>query len=261
MLVDSSPARQTNFPYMIRSFLVLSLIVVALTAQAQETKNEKVKTVARPNIPGSFIVDFGFNQAIHKPENFKQDFWGSRTCNLYYQYGLRIGRSHFSVNPAIGMSLERFKFDNNYMLFDAEEPTGAPRFEHYALVPAAPYFTPEIKKVMLIANYIEMPLEIRFDTKPEDIARSFNFALGGRIGVLFDSDQKVKYREDDQWKKSKNKEDWGLNLLRYGVYTRIGIGGFNFFGFYNLSPLFQKNVGPDNTTMNTYTFGISVNGF
>ena len=114
---------------------------------------------------------------------------------------------------------------------------------------------------MLIANYVEMPLEIRFDTKPEDIGRSFNFALGGRIGVLFDSDQKVKYREDDQWKKSKNKENWGLNFLRYGVYTRIGIGGFNVFGFYNLSTLYEPNKAPDLTKMNTYTFGISVNGF
>jgi len=244
---------------MSRALLPVLLIVVSLVAQAQE-KDEKVKTVARPNIPGSFIVDFGFNQPINKPTDFVLDFWGSRTVNLYYQYPIRLGRSHFSINPAIGMSLERFKFDNNYMLYDPDEAAGTPRVEHYTLVPGSNFF-PEIKKIMLITNYVEMPLEVRFDTKPEDIARSFNWALGGRIGVLFDSDQKVKYREDSQWKKSKDKENWGLNFLRYGVYTRVGIGGFNFFGFYNLSPLFEKGMGPQDTKMNTYTFGISVNGF
>jgi hypothetical protein len=115
--------------------------------------------------------------------------------------------------------------------------------------------------VMLIANYVEVPLEIRFDTKPEDLGRSINFALGGRIGVLFDSQQKIKYHEDGQWKRLKDKQDWGLNFLRYGAYTRIGIGAFNIFGFYNLSTLFEANKGPENTKMNTFTLGISINGF
>ena len=244
---------------MTRTSILILFITVSYFASGQD-KDPKVKTVARPNIPGSFIVDFGFNQPIMEPQDFELDFWGSRTANLYYQYSFRLGRSHFSINPAIGLSMERFKFDNAYMLYDPAEISAALRVEHYTMVPSSNFY-PEVKKVMLIANYLEMPLELRFDTKPEDIARSFNFALGGRIGILFDSDQKVKYREDEQWKKAKNKEDWGLSFLRYGVYTRIGIGGFNLFGFYNLSPLFEPNMGPGNTTMNTYTFGISVNGF
>jgi hypothetical protein len=238
-------------------FVLLTFTVGVVHAQQAE---QKVKTAARPNIPGSFIIDFGFNQPINEPANFDNDFWGSRTVNLYYQYPIRFGRSHFSFNPAIGLSLERWKFKNQYMLYDPDEPTAAVRVERYSLVPGVDFF-PEIKKIMLITNYVEAPIEIRFDTKPEDISRSINFALGGRIGVLFDSQQKVKYREDEQWKKSKQKEDWGLNFLRYGVYTRIGVGGFNLFGFYNLTPLFEEGKGPDATLMNTYTFGISVNGF
>lgn len=251
------PSKSTAF--ITRYFLLLLLILISATAEAQESK-ENVKVVARPNIPGSFIVDFGFNQPLGQPAEFVADWWGSRTCNLYYQYPIRFGRSHFSLNPALGLSLERFKFKNNHMLVDPDEAANVERVEQYSLVPASNFF-PNVKKVMLISNYLEMPLEIRFDTKPEDIARSFNFAVGGRIGVLFDADQKIKYREDEQWKKSKDKEDWGLNLLRYGVYTRIGIGGFNVFGFYNLSPMFQTDKAPGNTNMNTYTFGISVNGF
>ena len=59
----------------------------------------------------------------------------------------------------------------------------------------------------------------------------------------------------------KDKQNFGLNFLRYGVYTRIGIGAFNIFGFYNLSTLFDPDKGPENTKMNTFTVGISINGF
>lgn len=243
---------------MTRFLTALLLAGVSFSIQAQDSS--KVRTVARPNIPGSFMVDFGLNGVINPPTNFEYGIWGSRTANFYYQYPIRFGRSKFSFNPGVGVSLERFKLKNNYILVDPAEPAGTDPVEKYVLVPGETFY-PDIKKAMLIANYVEVPLEIRFDTKPEDIARSFNFALGARVGVLFDSQQKVKYREDDQWKKSKNKEDWGLNFLRYGAYTRIGIGAFNIFGFYNLSPLFAPNMGPEDTKMNTYTFGISINGF
>ncbi len=238
---------------MSRSLLVLfSLFFLSFSVFAQE----KPHKAARPNIPGSFMVDFGFNQGIRKPENFSQAFLGSRTLNLYYQYPIRIGRSKFSFNPGIGASMERWKFKNNAILVDTSNNST----DEFLLASGAILFK-GIKKSMLIANYVEIPLEFRFDTTPEDIARSFNIAIGGRIGYLFDSKMKVKYKEDGETKILKNKENLGLTQLRYGVYSRIGVGGFNIFGFYNLTPLFEKGKGPDQTTMTHYTVGISINGF
>jgi hypothetical protein len=250
---------------MSRVVVVLVLLIIGVSfsanAQAQDQESTKPRTVARPNIPGSFIIDFGLNGSFIAPTDWEYGVWGSRTANFYYQYPLRFGRSKFSFNPGIGVSLERWKFDNKYVLRDLPESPLVDPIEAYTLVPGVPTYYPEIKKVMLITNYVDVPLEFRFDTKPEDMARSFNFALGGRIGYLFDSQQKVKYKENSQWKKDKDKQDWGLSMLRYGVYTRIGIGAFNIFGFYNLSPMFRPNMGPDNTKMNTFTAGISLNGF
>ena len=238
---------------MSRSLLVLfSLFFLSFSVFAQE----KPPKAARPNIPGSFMIDFGFNRGIQKPENFSQAFLGSRTLNLYYQYPIRIGRSHFSFNPGIGASMERWKFKNQYVIADKTDD----QQDQFLLYPGTDFFK-GIKKSMLIANYVEVPLEFRFDTAPEDLGRSFNFALGGRIGYLFDSKMKVKYKEDGETKISKNKENLGLTQLRYGVYSRIGVGSFNIFGFYNLTPLFEKGKGPDQTTMTHYTIGISINGF
>ncbi len=250
---------------MIRSLSVLfSLFFVSFSLFAQEIPAVQEKHVAkaksakaaRPNIPGSFMIDFGFNRGIKSPNNFSQGFWGSRTVNMYYQYPIRMGRSHFSFNPGVGGSFERWLFKNDYVLAD----TVGGAVGEFSLVSGSTYFA-GIKKSMLVANYVEIPLEFRFDTAPEDIARSFNIAIGGRVGYLFDSKMKVKYREDSETKIMKDKQNLGLSQFRFGVYSRIGIGSFNFFGFYNLTPLFEAGKGPDQTTMNSVTFGISINGF
>lgn len=245
-------------------FALLTLFFVSFSLFAQEspvvqqkpTVQAKPVKAARPNIPGSFMIDFGFNQGIKKPSNFSQGFWGSRTVNMYYQYPLRMGRSNFSFNPGIGGSFERWLFTNDYVLAD----TATNSIGQFSLVPGKTFFE-GIKKSMLVTNYVEVPLEFRFDTTPEDIARSFNVAFGGRVGYLFDSKMKVKYRDDSETKIMKDKQNLGLSQFRFAVYTRIGVGAFNIFGFYNLTPLFEAGKGPDQTTMNSYTVGISINGF
>jgi hypothetical protein len=241
-----------NSTIMTRSVSVLLLLLFASISLIAQ---EKVKKVARPDIPGSFILDFGFNRGSHVPANFKQSFWGARTINLYYQYPIRILKSHFSVNPGIGSSFERFKLTNAYTLNPTHNDDGT-----YSLVSASDLHVGSYKS-MIVTNYFEIPIDLRFDTNPEDRARSFSVAVGGRVGVLYDGFTKIKYKEEGIVKEIKDKQDHGLNKFRYGIYGRIGGGAFNFFTFYNLSPYFTNNKGPDRTTMNTLTIGISVNGF
>lgn len=236
---------------MIRSVFVLLLcLFCAEIAQAQEKKK-----IARPDLPGSFIFDFGFNRGRKIPANFSQGFWGSRTVNFYYQYPIRFGRTKFSFVPAIGLSLERFKLVNDYTLNNVKDPDGT-----FNLVPANPLY-PGTYKSMIVTNYFEVPVGFRFDTHPEDISRSVSFTAGGRVGILYDAFTKVTYNQDGETKTIKDKQMHGLNQFRYGLYSRFGIGGFNFFYFYNLSPYFAKNKGPQSTIMNTYTIGISISGF
>jgi hypothetical protein len=255
----------------VRASALLILVLIASSSLAQTT----AKTKARPNIPGSFIVDFGLNGTLNSPAAWKQTLFGSRTANLYYQYPLRFGRSRFSFNPGLGLSLERFKWKTFVILNNPVEANANAQIEKYEFAAAASKY-PGSKKRMFVNNYLEVPIELRFDTKPEDVSRSLNFAIGARAGWLYDSFLKVKYKEDGQWKKIKDKQDWGVTQFRYGVYTRFGIGAFNIFMFYNLTPLFQKDKGPYNddmlpdgtlvsgatgTTMQTFTAGISINGF
>ena len=240
------------------------LIATSLPALAQ-TETPKKAVSRRPDIPGAFVLEFGFNQDISAPDQFSLNFWGSRTANFYYQYEWRILKSSFSVVPGIGFSLERYKFNNDH--FVAQDPDD---FNSIIMVPPADGGFVGVKKSMLATNYFEVPLELRFNTKPEDPARSFKISVGGRIGFLFDSFDKIKYKEDGELKKVKNKDNFNLNTLRYGLTGRIGIGAFSVFYYYNLTPLFKEGKGlsdipatgdPVKNDFNTWTIGISLASF
>jgi hypothetical protein len=247
--------------YKFSAFVFLSLVTSAVFAQTETPK----KVSRRPDIPGTFALEFGFNQDLSGPDQFSLGFFGSRTVNLYYQYDFRILNSSFSFVPGIGLSLERFKFTNDNTLgYNGTD------LQSIVMVPPADAGFPNIRKSQLITNYVDVPVEIRYSTKPDDPARSFKISVGGRIGYMYDSFTKIKYKEDSEVKKLKDKQDFNLNKFRYGLTARIGVGNFSLFGYYNLSPLFEEGKGlsdilsPDTSVKNdfsTLTIGISLASF
>ncbi|SHH66885.1 Outer membrane protein beta-barrel domain-containing protein [Chryseolinea serpens] len=239
--------------------VLLSGISIGAFSQAATTTK---KTTARPDIPGAFVLELGLNRALSAPSEFKQGLWGSRTINFYYQYEFRILKSQFSFVPGVGFSLERYKLTNNYVLDYTSTNATTP-----SLIPPGNTGIPNIKRSQIITNYFEVPLELRWTLNPEDPARSFKVGVGGRVGYLFDSFTKVKYSENGETKKFKDKQDFNLNKFRYGITGRIGIGNFSLFGYYNLTPLFEKDKGlkdANSSTFNnfsTMTIGISLASF
>jgi hypothetical protein len=242
---------------MIKLASIAILVATSLSALAQ-TAEPGPKKYNRPDIPGTFVLELGVNSALSAPSSWSLGLWGSRTLNVYYQYDIRILHSKFSLVPGIGFSLERYKFKNGATLaFDAEDSLKL-------LTPAESGIT-GIKRSQLVTNYFEVPLELRFSTNPDDPARSFKIGVGGRIGYLYDSFSKLKYKQDGETRVLKDKQSWNLNKLRYGVFGRIGFGNFNLFGYYNLSPLFKEGKGLNEKDVvndfQTMTVGISLSSF
>lgn len=228
-------------------------------------QTETVRKVSRrPDIPGTFAMELGFNFDLSAPDEFNLGFWGSRTFNLYYQYEFRILKSSFSFVPGIGLSLERFKFSNSYTI---DQDPNDPR--SILMIPPSDSGYPNIKKSQLITNYIDVPVEIRYSTNPDDPARSFKVSFGGRIGYMYDSFTKIKYKENSDVKKIKDKQDFNLSKLRYGLTARLGIGNFSLFGYYNLTPLFEEGEGVSDIStsgavkndFSTITIGVSLASF
>lgn len=241
-------------------YLSLGLFLLSIPAFAQESTTKPAKSYARPDIPGTFVVELGFNRPFDRPVNFNIGLWGSRTLNIYYQYEIRILKSKFSFVPGIGFGLERYKFTNNYILINNNDNTSS-------LVPAGQPGYPGTKKSQLITDYFDIPLELRFSTRPEDPTKSFKVSIGGRVGYLFDSYTKIKYDDNGETKKFKSHQSFNLNNFRYGLQARIGVGNFSIFGYYNLSPLFKNGKDPSpsannvTTSMKNFTIGISLSSF
>ena len=240
------------------SLVVFIALAIPALSQSNDNSTEKKKT-GRPDIPGTFVVELGLNRAPGAPSNFATGFWGSRTVNVYYQYDIRILKSRFSLVPGIGVSLERFKFKNFRTL----------GYENDSLKLLLPNeLTPELpsmRKSQLITNYVDLPVEIKYMSRPEDPARSFKASIGGRIGYMYDRFTKIKYDNDGDLYKAKNKQDWNLNRLRYGVFGKVGLGNFSLFGYYNMTNLFKNGKGPaqDHQIKDfaTFTVGISLSSF
>lgn len=238
---------------------ILLLTAISFTAISQDS--EPKKSFARPDIPGIFTVELGLNRGLDAPDNFDLGLWGSRTVNIYYQYEIRILKSKFSLVPGIGLSLERFKFRNGHVISYSDS-----RDSITLLSPSeTANQLPGLRKTQLITNFIDVPVELRYSSKPDDPARSFKIAVGARIGYMYDAFSKLKYKADGEIKQLKDKQNFNLNRIRYGISGKIGIGNFSLFGYYNLSPLFEEGKGFYSNGVandfNTMTVGISLAAF
>ena len=267
-----------------RIFCTVVLAALASIAAAQETPptpEVQPKKVVRPDIPGTFSLEFGFNRMTERPNRLNYGFWGSRTLNIYYQYDLRLFKSKFSLHPGLGVGMERFK------LQDFQQPNGNgtttsrriaaltldelgnTRFADAVFViydgdslnSINTSLTYSTKKSMMIANYLDIPLELRFTTNPDNPNRSFRFAVFGRVGVLFDSGNKIKYNDDGENRVMKNKQRFNLSPIRYSAGVKFGIGAFQVFGYYNINTLWEAGRGPDQTEARSYTIGLSLAAF
>jgi hypothetical protein len=245
---------------MIKKFLFLIFLSVLSTAVVAQVNNSSVeKKKGRPNIPGTFAIDLGFNFPSEK-ENFNTNVFGSRTLNIYYYYDYQLGKSKFSAHGGIGLGLERYKFNNNRTLGYIAGPDSP--YDTLRMVRAESIIgTNKIKRSGLITNYVDIPVELRYSSNPDDPARSFKVSLGFKVGILYDSFTKIKYSQDGETKKLKNKQNYNINPFRYGVTLKVGAGSFSMFGYYSLTPIFKDKKGPDSAEITNFTIGVSLAAF
>ncbi|MBL3658897.1 porin family protein [Fulvivirga sediminis] len=227
----------------------------------KETPSERLQPMkirnraARPDIPGSLILNIGWNILQDNSEELEISTLGSRTFEMYYLYDMPLGNSGFEIRPGIGIGVDKFKFDKKVTIDQSVNANGD---TEVSTVPLSDDW--DVAKSQLASSYVDIPLEIRFFANPDDKRRSFNVSVGGKIGVRFSSHTKVKYSHEDENAKLKIKKDFGLNRFRYGLTGRLGIGGFNLFYYQSLSPLFDDGpAGTDDATK--ITVGLTFTAF
>lgn len=228
---------------------IIALVMLGNIAKAQ-----------RPDLPGALIVDIGANNWGSSPDNLRLNTFESKTVNITYFYDLPIGDSKFTFTPGIGLGLEKYSFKDNYSLTSSLDAANQLIVAPTLLSDNIPNVL-EFGKSKMGMNYVDIPLELRFYSRKNQYSRGFRAAIGARVGILYSSFTKYKYEDEVGVNHMvKNRADYGINNIRYGVQGRVGFGGISLFGYYELSDKFDiAPVGGENTR--TLTFGISLTGF
>lgn len=234
------------------STIIFAIILSVSSAFAQEEEVAE-KTKRKPQ--DRLVAELFFDQLINKPEGLGIKGF-SRGFNMYFTYDVPLGKSNFSVAPGVGIgtsnyfmnkSLDYTSFGDTIKFVDFGDST---RF----------------KKNKIGLTYLDIPVEIRFRSKPNKNNKSWKIAAGFKFGVLLANKWKYRGQEfrdgnvnirEGQQVKFKEFNIPNLERLRYGVTLRGGYGPLNLFVYYGLSNLFDKNLGPG---MNTIQAGISITG-
>lgn len=105
------------------------------------------------------------------------------------------------------------------------------------------------------ANYIEIPLELRFRTKGY---QHFKFMIGGKIGYRLNSLTKEVHKINGKRYTTKNYNFPDANPLRYGATVRIGMRNWAIYGAYYFSPLFTHK---ESVELYPFSMGITLSLF
>lgn len=210
---------------------------------------------ARPDLPGTLRLDFGFNFLQNEPSNMGIGFFGSKVFNIAYIKDIQLGDSKVSIHPGIGLGLEKYSFSSNVTLVSSfsQGQRSSVNVVNLASIYGA---SSEFDKTKLAVNYIDVPLEFRYRIG-NDIDRGLMVGFGGKVGFLYSAHTKVSYSRADENFSVKTKDQFELNRFRYGITGRVGTPGFSGWYYYGLNTLFKDGKGPQGTEATQFMAGIS----
>ena len=191
-------------------------------------------------------VGFGFN-------GFLTDYWSSSlnpgeeyfdintTKSIAWNFflpdvSLKITRN-IGLVSTLGLTLNNYHFDNNNSIIK----------DNYGVIgPLYPAPGVNYKKSKLNAGYATIPVVLEFQIPVNGSSRKNVYVSGGVIGaVKLWSKTKVVWHDNGGKHKKKEKDDFSLNVLRWGATARAGYRDFQVYGTTYFTQMFEKGKGPE----------------
>jgi hypothetical protein len=189
------------------------------------------------------VIDLNATNWAHNIPGLKTKAYG-RGIGVYFMWDFQIKKSFFSIAPGLGVSNANV-YHRSQMMDTAS--TG---------ITFAPLTNPENYTVnKLTTTYIEIPIELRFRTKPDRLDNMWKFVVGFKAGIKVGAYTKQSTKTPKESMTRKPYAD--LNLFQAGPMVRIGYSSFNITAYYGILGLFKNNRGPQ---VNAFSVGLSFNG-
>jgi len=234
--------------------VVLSTVIVASIFAQDEPKPESKKKptiVSRAN--DHLLIQFGYTGWSNIPDSINTKGF-PRTFNAYFLFDFPF-KSNPKISVAIGAGVgaDNIYFDKTYV--GIKDITSTLQFHDLS-------DTTHFKKSKLATTYLEAPLELRFNSRPDNPNKGVKVALGVKAGLLVNAHIKQKTQQtssgatiNDYIEKETSKRFF--NTSRFNGTARIGYGVFSVFGTYQINSLFKEAVGPD---VRPWTIGLTLSG-
>jgi hypothetical protein len=236
-----------------KSIFGMILICFSLSTFAQEKNDAKPKTDIKKldlskRASDHLMIQLGYAGWGNKGAITTKGF--SKTYNMYFMFDFPFKSDpHYSValGPGIGsdnIHLKQTTVDLSH--------TGGATITRDTIT--------NYKKYKLASGYLELPLEFRYASKPENMNKGWKFALGLKIGTIADGKIKAKVNLDANKKGGyilKYEDHKYFSGTRIAATARAGLGNVSVFGSYTLSDFFKAGYGP---TVRPFSFGLAISG-
>ncbi len=203
-------------------------------------KTEEVQTRRRRKFVGHWRgIEVGMNSYLNTDHQFPGGFlsiYDGKAWNINYnlfQYSFNLTRNgRLGMVTGLGWRHNNYRFANNNNIM--KDSSG--------VIVEKPY-TQNLKKSKLVVDYVTVPLLMEFHTG----RYNDGFRIGvGVIGSLkCRSLTKVKWFDEGDKKKEKNKGDFNVSPLEYALTVRMGVDNFEVYANYSMIPLFKNGQGPE----------------
>jgi hypothetical protein len=215
----------------------------------------KVKLTNRAN--DHFMLQYGITNWSSKPDSIKTKGF-SRSFNFYIMLDMPFKTDpRFSVGAGPGIGVDNIFFEStNITTTNHQKPLA---FQNVA-------DTNHFDKYKLVHAFLELPVELRFVSDPENSNKSFKIAIGAKVGTQISSHTKGKRWVnkngdiiagfDDKYVQ-KNKDKYFFNGNRLVGMMRVGYGNLTLFGTYQIGSLIKEGLGPQ---VKPYTIGLTLSG-
>ncbi|MBC7446452.1 MAG: outer membrane beta-barrel protein [Hymenobacteraceae bacterium] len=176
--------------------------------------------------------------------------WGSRYVHLGYMADTRILKAPRSA-PFVRYGVQ-VAF-NNYMLEGNKQWANEGDVTKIGIAPDGR----NLQKTKLATSTIQIPVLLGFRLHTQKGKEALTVAAGGFAGYRINSRTKLKFEQDGNTKKIKDRGAYNLEDFQYGLIGSISVFGQELFATYNLNELFRKDRGPQG---NVLAFGFTLIG-
>jgi Outer membrane protein beta-barrel domain len=236
--------------------ILLALVVIcSVTSAMAQDKKPPTKMDFSSRTGDHLMLQVSSDHWLNLPDSINSRIKGlSRGVNLYFMLDKPFkGNPKMSVAFGLGVSTSNIFFKKTNV--DLKSTATRLPFNNLDTLN-------HFKKFKLTTAYLEIPIELRFSSRPTENSKSLKFAIGAKVGTLLKAQTKGKTLQDRNDKtinsytqKESNKRFF--NSTRLSATARIGFGMYSLFASYQINNLLKDGAGPE---IKPLQIGITISG-